>query len=42
MIFCAWCQREIDETPTTLHGVAFHWACLQRRMTVVRPFRAPR
>ena len=37
-VFCAWCPRAIDETPTLFHGVPFHWRCLRRRMSVLRPF----
>ena len=35
-VWCAWCVDPIEEQPTRLHGVPFHWRCLRLRMAAIR------
>ena len=30
-IWCAWCDQPVEEEPTIVSGLAYHWLCLKKR-----------
>jgi hypothetical protein len=42
LFWCAWCDEPVEEAPTTVNELPFHWRCLKRRMQARREERKAR